>query len=65
MENIFEIKYNTKLDRLEIPKERWTVKLIKKIKKHKLISIVIGMFFILSTVNFYLVYSFMNILEKI
>lgn len=65
MEDVFEIKYNTKLDRLQIPKESWTSKTIKKMKRHKLISISIVMFVIFSVLNFCLIYSFMNILQKI
>lgn len=65
MENIFNIKYNTKMDRLEIEKERAGSKIYKFIQKHKFISIIFISFFTLSTINFYLIYSFMKILENI
>ena len=65
MENVFNIKYNTKLDRLELPKERLTDKIYNKIRSHKFISVVIFSFIVLSIFNIYLVYSFISILEKI
>ena len=65
MENVFNVKYNTKLDRLEIPKERVTHKVFKFLENHKWISIVFTSFIILSGINFYLIYSFMKILENI
>ena len=65
MENVFNIKYNTKLDRLEIPKENAKTKMWKFIQKHKFMSIILTSFFILSSINFYLIYSFMKILENI
>lgn len=65
MENVFNVKYNTELDKLELPKESKTKKIIKFIQKHKFISIVSVSFFALSSINFYLIYSFMKILENI
>lgn len=65
MENIFNVKYNTKLDRLEIGKERKNSKIYKFIHNHKFISIIFVSFLTLSTINFYLIYSFMKILERI
>lgn len=65
MENVFNVKYNTKLDRLEMPKERTTNKVFKFIENHKIISIIFTSFIILSGINFYLIYSFVKILENI
>ena len=65
MENVFNVKYNTKLDRLEVPKERTTNKVFKFIENHKIISIIFTSFIILSGINFYLIYSFVKILENI
>ena len=65
MENIFNVKYNTKLDRLEIPKEKWKNKIIGFVKKNRFFSIIVTSFVILSGINFYLIYSFMKILEHI
>ena len=65
MENIFNVKYNTKLDRLEIPKEKGKSKLFGFVKNNKFFSIIVASFLILSGINFYLIYSFMKILEHI
>lgn len=65
MEEVFNINYNTKLDKLEIQKEKQTPKIFKLIKKNKFISLIIGSFIFLSGINFYLIYSFIKILENI
>lgn len=65
MENVFNVKYNTKLDKLKMQKERRTTKIFRFVQKHKFISIVSVSFFALSSINFYLIYSFMKILENI
>ena len=65
MENVFNVKYNTKLDRLELPKENRKIKIREIVQKHKFMSIVFAIFFALSSINFYLIYSFMKILENI
>lgn len=65
MENVFNVKYNTKMDRLKIEKERKKSKIYKFIQKHKFISIIFVSCFTLSTINFYLIYSFMKILENV
>ena len=65
MENVFNVKYNTKLDRLEMPKEKATNKLLDFLDNHKFISVIFASFIILSGINFYLIYSFVKILENI
>lgn len=65
MENVFNVKYNTNLDRLQIPKESRVTKVINFANKHKFISLVFISFFILSTINFYLIYNFVKILENV
>ena len=65
MENVFNVKYNAELDRLEIQKERKTKKFRNFIKRHKFFSVIIVSFFTLSCINFYLIYSFMKILENV
>lgn len=65
MENVFNVKYNTKLDRLEVSKEKRMHKVLKFLENHKFISIIFTSFIILSGINFYLIYSFMKILENI
>lgn len=65
MENVFNVRYNSKLDRLEVEKESEISKLVNVIKKHKFFSIVLISFLILSGINFYLIFNFIRILESI
>ena len=65
MENVFNVKYNTNLDRLELVKLNRKMKIWRFIQEHKFMSMVFTSFFALSSINFYLIYSFMKILEDI
>mgnify|MGYP007054840249 FL=1 len=65
MGDIFNVKYNEKLDRLEIPKKKSTIGLWKFVKKHKFFSVACTSFLTLSFVNFYLIYTFMKVLQNI
>lgn len=65
MENIFNVKYNSKLDRLEIPKEKEKNTILGFVKNNKFFSIIVTSVLVLSGINFYLIYSFMRILEHI
>lgn len=65
MEDVFNINYNTKLDRLEIQRKKRVNKIFKFIKENKFISLIFGSFIFLSGINFYLIYSFVKILENI
>lgn len=65
MEKIFNVKYNSTLDRLEMPKGKKINKWFKFIQKHKFFSIIFTSFFVFSGINFYMIYSFMKILENI
>ena len=65
MENIFNVKYNIILDRLDISKVMGKSKLFSFVKNNKFFSIIVVSFLILSGINFYLIYSFMKILEHI
>lgn len=64
-DEIFQIRYNTKLNRLEIKSESWTSRLYKKIKKHKLLTTTIVAFVMFATLNMVMISSFMKILENI
>ena len=64
-DEIFEIRYNTKLNRLQIGKDSWTSKLHKKIKKHKLLTTIIVALIMFSTVNSIMIYNFMKILQNV
>ncbi len=61
----FKVNYNSDLNRLEIAEERWTSKIIKKIKNHKLLTTAIIAFVMFSTLNIAMIYSFMKILQNI
>lgn len=61
----FKVRYNTNLNRLQIEKERWTSKLLKKIRSHKLLTTAIIALFMFSTLNIVMIYSFMKILQNI
>lgn len=64
-DEMFEVRYNTKLDRLVIKRERIGSKILKKIRKHKLLSVIISSFILFSIVNFIMIYNFMKILQNI
>ena len=65
MEDVFNVKYNTELDKLEIKKEGMIKKIFKFINKHKFISTMFISLLVFSAINFYLIYSFMKILENV
>jgi len=64
-DEIFQIRYNTKLNRLEMKGEGWTSKLVKIIKRHKLLTTTVIAFGLFSTINIIMIYSFMNILQNV
>jgi hypothetical protein len=61
-DNYFNVKYNTKLDRLEVRKKN---KFLEKVQKHKVISVLGILLIMFSCLNFFLIYSFMRIIETI
>jgi hypothetical protein len=64
-DEFFQIKYNTKLNRPKMKRERWTSSLYKKMKRHKLLTTSIIAFFTFATFNMVMIYSFMKILQNI
>lgn len=64
-DEVFQIRYNTKLNRIEIGGESWINRLGKKIKRHKLLTTTIIAFFMFSTINVVMIYSFMKILQNL
>lgn len=64
-DEIFQVSYNTKLNRLEMRGESWTSRLYKKIKRHKLLTTSIIAFFMFATLNIVMICSFMKILQTI
>lgn len=63
--DVFNITYNSSLDRLQIKKQKRTSKALKSMKKHKIMSMVIALFFTFSFINAFLVYSFARILMNV
>lgn len=64
-DEIFQVRYNTKLNRLEMRGESWTRRLYKKITRHKLLTTTIIAFFMFATLNMVMICSFMKILQNI
>ena len=64
-DEIFKVRYNTRLDRLEVEKESWTSKIVKKISKHKLLTMSILAFFIFSTINTVMIINFLKLLQNL
>ncbi len=62
-DEIFKITYNSRVNRLQMPKENLKRRLIQKIKKHKWMSLIIVLFIMFSCINFFLIYYFMKILQ--
>ena len=65
MEDVFKIRYNNKLDKLEIPKENKGEKIVKFMNAHKFIVMIFTSFVIFSGINFYLIYTFFKILGNV
>lgn len=63
-DEIFNVKYNTKLNRLEIGKKHWTSSAYSFFRKHMIINIALIAFVLLSSINFILIYNFVNILTN-
>lgn len=64
-DEIFKVRYNTKLNRLEMNSDHWTSRCYQKMKRHKLLTTVIIAFFMFATINLAMIYSFMKILQSV
>ncbi len=64
-DEIFNITYNTKLNRLEIKQKSLISRFNKFLKNHIIFSITIMSFIIFSIIDFLLIYNIINILENI
>ncbi len=62
-DEIFKIRYNTSVDRLQIQHESWTSRFYKKIKAHKFLTTVTIVFFLFSIVNVIMINNFMKLLQ--
>lgn len=65
MEDVFKIRYNDKLDKLEIAPKNKREKIIKFINSHRFMTIIFTSFVIFSGINFYLIYTFFKILGNL
>lgn len=63
-EKMFEVRYDTKLDRLVLKEERIISKIGRLIKRHRFMTAVGIAFVMFSCVNFAMIYSFMKILQN-
>ena len=61
-ENFLYVKYNEELDRLQLTKKKTVM---EKILSHKIISLMITILIVFSCLNFFLIYSFIKVLENI
>ena len=61
-DNLFEINYNSELNRLEVGKKN---KFLNIIKRHKIVSLMFIILIMFSCLNFFLIYSFINVLQSI
>ena len=64
-DEIFQIRYNTKLNRLEMGGQNWISKIYQKIKRHKLLTTTIIAFIMFGSINMIMISSFMKILQNI
>ena len=64
-ENWYEVRYNTKLDKLVLKKPKFTSKMRIFITKHKLITTAGISFIAFSILIITMIYSFMKVLEQI
>lgn len=63
-DEVFQIRYNTNLNRLQIGSDRWTSRLLKTVRRHKLITTVIITLMIFGVANVIMIYNFMKILQN-
>lgn len=64
-DEIFNIRYNTKMDRLQIGHKTLKDRIFESIRQHKLITTVVAAFLIFSCINVAMIWSFMNILQNL
>ena len=64
-DEIFQVRYNTKLDRLEIGHERLGKRLVNTIRKHKLMTVTVITFIVFSTLNIVMICNFLKMLENL
>lgn len=63
-DNVFEVRYDTNLDRLVLKKEKKVNRIVNKMKRHKLITTASIAFVMFSVLNTFMIYYFMKILQN-
>ena len=63
-DEVFQIRYNTKLNRLEMREESLINRLVKKVKRHKLITIVMVVLVLLTVADVVMISSFAKVLQN-
>ena len=65
-ENVFfRVWYSTYLKKEKERQESWTSRLMKKINEHKFITMIVAIIIACTMTNFFLIYRFIHIIEKI
>lgn len=64
-DEVFQIRYNTKLNKIGGIKENWTSRIWTKIKGHKLLTTTIAALSVFTTINGIMIYTFMKILQEV
>ncbi len=64
-DEMFQISYHTKLNRLERGKESRASRVWREITKHKLLTTTIFAFFMFAAFNMVMIYHFIRILQNI
>ena len=64
-DEIFQVRYNTKLHTLEIGHDSLVKRTIKTMRRHKLITVIAITFLIFSTLNVVMICNFLKLLENL
>ena len=64
-DDIFNVGYNSELDRLEVKKRKITNKIMTTLKRNKIMTTLIILFATFSFMNCMLIYTFMQMLKNI
>ena len=61
----FNIRYNTNLDKLELPNEKKRSRVIRHFNQNKVVTILLVLFVSFSLMNCALIFTFMQLLKNI
>lgn len=62
---IFNVKYNEQDDRGYFKKDKWTTRLLSKVKQNKILSILISLSIIFIIADCIMIINFINILKQL